>query len=892
MIRTLHSLLESGVTVLTASRRLAYALRMGFAQSALSSGKTVWRSPRVLPWSTWLRQQWLELRSQNDSSRSDALAEQLLNPAQARILWDQVVHGSELAHQLLNPSSAARMAARSWQRLNDYSIDIGSLAATASVETQALLEWIAQFERRCAELQAIDEARLARLALQVEFVPDEIVCLAGFDVLPPVLQSLSDRWQRAGKLATLDAEDRPTGEVAKIMAADREDELELAARWARARVDAGVARIGVVINSLQDRRHEVRRAFQDVFAPAARCIGSDDPSMPVTIAAPESLDTYPLVADALALLQLSNGSADSLLIGRLLRSPFLIAARSERHARAIADVRLREEQRSQWDWLTFERWAGMTECTQLQLAARTIAGLTRTEAGAAAPSVWSERWIRILQTSGWPGERKPSSVEYQTVGKFQETLAQFGTLDAVLGPVSGFTALQRLRELTQETSFEAQSEAGVVTVIDPTTVAGMQFDALWVAGLESSKLPAIAEPDPLLPIDVQRVAGMPEASARGMLQLGRRQLHRLIRSAPEVILSWPHRDDDAELQPSPLLADVPLRTLDTLILAPAQSLSDMLFAQRPVPQMLADQNAPRLQVQSARGGSMTIELQSRCAFRAQAQLRLRAEPLQVVSRGIEPRERGNLLHKVLEGVWHELGGQQRLLEMNDDQLVSLLHGIAARAAATTLQPANRVEARLVDLEVRAIVQQVQELMTIERQRPPFTVRSAETSERFALGELFIKLQPDRIDRLPNGGDLLVDYKLGESHKPRQWMDTVPGRPRRPQLPLYALAHAESVSALSYIVAAPGTVEYRGWSDGADVATGVDNYSPRPGMPPDWQALLAHWRTVLTALAENYVAGVATVDPLPQECRTCHLSTLCRVHELGSAAQPEPETDDE
>jgi len=438
---TLHSLLDSGVTVLTASRRLAYALRISFAQSVQASGKTVWRTPRVLPWSTWLRQQWLELRSQND-----AVPEQLLNAAQSRILWDQVVHRSELAQQLLNPSNAARMAARSWQRLHEYSIDIDSLAASASVETQAMLEWTAEFERRCDELQAIDEARLGQLALRLQFVPTDSVCLAGFDILPPVLQALSDLWQRAGKLASVDVTvDRRVRNVAKVMASNRDNEPELAARWARAQVDAGVARVGVVINSLQDRRHEVRRVFQDVFAPASRRIGIEDPTMPVTIAAPESLDTYPLVADALAVLQLGNGAADSLLIGRLLRSPFVVAAESERHLRALADVRLREEQRSQWDWASFERWAGMTECTQLQLAARRIAALTRTEAAAAAPSMWSERWVRVLQASGWPGERTPSSMEFQTVTKFQETLAQFGTLDAILGSVTGSTALQRLR---------------------------------------------------------------------------------------------------------------------------------------------------------------------------------------------------------------------------------------------------------------------------------------------------------------------------------------------------------------------------------------------------------------------------------------------------------------
>jgi ATP-dependent helicase/DNAse subunit B len=40
----------------------------------------------------------------------------------------------------------------------------------------------------------------------------------------------------------------------------------------------------------------------------------------------------------------------------------------------------------------------------------------------------------------------------------------------------------------------------------------------------------------------------------------------------------------------------------------------------------------------------------------------------------------------------------------------------------------------------------------------------------------------------------------------------------------------------------------------------------------------HWRKTLTQLAENFVAGQAVVDPLPQECTHCHLSAFCRVSE--------------
>ena len=142
MTDTLQSLLESGVTVLTASRRLAYALRLGFAQTAQASGKTAWRSPQVLPWSTWLREQWLEWRRLGDPPL------QLLNGAQARILWDEVVQRSDIAQSLLNPSqrsthgssqlaATARVldrhgdAVASHQRRNAGTADVGARVRTS-----------------------------------------------------------------------------------------------------------------------------------------------------------------------------------------------------------------------------------------------------------------------------------------------------------------------------------------------------------------------------------------------------------------------------------------------------------------------------------------------------------------------------------------------------------------------------------------------------------------------------------------------------------------------------------------------------------------------------------------------------------------------------------------
>jgi hypothetical protein len=64
---------------------------------------------------------------------------------------------------------------------------------------------------------------------------------------------------------------------------------------------------------------------------------------------------------------------------------------------------------------------------------------------------------------------------------------------------------------------------------------------------------------------------------------------------------------------------------------------------------------------------------------------------------------------------------------------------------------------------------------------------------------------------------------------------------------------------------------------------------RPAEAPDWDALLAYWEKNLTRLAQGYAAGDARVDPKrPQTCERCHLSTLCRIHELRGAEPEEAE----
>ena len=857
---------------------------MDYAVEMQARGHTVWQTPQILPWSTYLRDACLKQRTQ------ESLALQFLNDAQTLVVWEEIIAASSVGQSLLNPAQAARAASRSWQRLHQYQIPLAQIASFPSEEAQTFGAWAQSFVERTQAQDWLDSARFASSLIRKNTKPESRIALMGFDRLTPEMDALLAHWQTLGCEVLLiegNVESSTQRSACVVMAHDVDSELEDAARWARTQLEAGKMRIAVIVPNLSSRVTAVSRVFETILAPDQRGSGIHSAAQAFAIAASTSLARYPLVHSALLALQVAQGSADSTVVGQLLRSPFFAGADVEFTARALADVRLRRERHERWDLAALERWAGANHCPVLALNARTSLNELSSRT-AASPSVWSERFNSILLGLGWSKGRALASAELQTLRKFREVLASFGALDEVLGRLSFTAAVSQLRSALTEERFAPETAESPVTIIDPDTVAGMQFEAAWVLGLHANEWPAAPEPDAFIPIELQRKHGIPEASAELCLAAAQKQLQRLAACATEVVLSWPERDDDAELRPSPLLAPWPVIEREELFCSKVVTARELQFAKRPQFESIEDIEAPALAAGQVRGGARILELQSRCPFKSQAELRLHAEGLETVTPGVAADERGTLVHRVLAEVWAGIEGSSALQALSTVQLTQRVSASAERKAAALFKATTTHGARLVSLEVHAVVQWVVALLHVEQQRPAFRVQRAEQSEYIEIGGLSVRIQPDRVDQLVNEKFLLIDYKTGTAFKASQWLDAAnPGRPANPQLPLYALAHADRLAALAFAIVAPGTAEYRGFGEAAGISPGIAAYGDGKRQQlygvETWDALLQHWQEVLTALAYRYRAGEAEVDPLYDECRYCELATLCRVSERSDVA---------
>lgn len=894
---SLYQLLQNGATLLTASRHLSHVLREEYAQAAQTQGLQVWPTPGILPWSTYLR---IACQQQRSSSPD---AQRLLSEQQSLALWERIVADSDTGKALLNPAQAARNAQRSWQRLHQYRIPLHKVSAYPTEEAQTFFDWAQQFVAATHAKGWVDSARFASWLHASEFLPESDLIVYGFDDCTPDMEHLLQYWQERGVVVHRPESAPRRAQVQVLTAQDKQAELKQAAVWARAQLEAGMQRVAVVVPQLTAQAAQVQRRFTDVFAPAQRRIDVVAEPAAFRIVATPPLSSYPLAHHALLLLQLLQGRADVLLLGQLLRSPFFEGYDVEAAPRALADIAARELRQEYWNCGDVERLAATHQCSRLAACMQATNNYLREHQQRALPSEWTERFTQLLKLSGWSRGRALDSIEQQTFTKFQQTLAELSALDELLGKTSLSAMVATLGNVCNAASFAPESLDQAVTIIDVDSIAGMQFDALWVMGLQAGNWPPAPEPDPFLPIELQRTSRMPEASAEQCLRLARHKLQRLMQAADAVVLSWPQHDDDEELRVSPLLREfADVKDCDA---AKYPGLSAQLFEARPVMDSFGDEFAPPQTPGSAKGGTRILELQSRCPFRAQAELRLHAQPMPSVSPAVEATERGTLVHRVLTEVWQQLKdseGLKRALgvdapdhlpEASGAQLQARVQGIAERVAQQVLPATTVHRQRLAALEVELCTQWIMALLQLEAQRLPFRVHRAEQIENYELAGMQIRIQLDRIDELPDGGRLLVDYKTGVGNTTSDWLDREPGRPRSPQLPLYALAHQQQLAGITFAVLAPGKAEFRGLGDTDSIAPGIADYSqirPSNKLPgiETWDDLLEHWRNVLNSLAQQYLSGAAYVQPLKNECNYCHLRSLCRVHELLENLESETE----
>ena len=830
------------ITVVTPNRRLAHSLLLEFDDYQIARGLNSWEAADILPFGSWVERLW-EDALYSDLGESLPL---LLTPAQEQHLWERILAKSGL---LIVPQAAAQCR-EAWRLVHQWRI--GTTHAS-NEDAQAFAQWSSLYKKQTRD--DVDAARLPDLMLahlaKLKF-PSLVVAYA-FDATPLQTREFLERFTTEEC-----APDPVSAALARAPFPSAKHELEAAAKWARARLEEGKKRIGVVVPDLGPRRAEVARVFARTMQPGYNVTPTKvGAPFPFNISLGRPLAAYPLVDAALGLLQLSKEGVDFALASHLIRSPFIGGADTELSRRAQLDVRIRKDADAT---LSLAALIGATAEHVPLLRQRLEKVFEIGKQTAHSPAEWARHFSAVLDAAGFPGERTLDSDEFQARAKWHEMLGELAKLERIADRFSFSDAFDLLKRLCADTLFQPESPDAPIQILGVLEAQGQRFDCLWVSGLTDQVWPRDARPNPFIPIALQKKAGIPQASAEASLDYDRRITEEWTHSAAEVVFSHPTRDEERNLAPSPLISAVEEKAIG---IPDFPRYRDLIFAARKL-ESFQDVKAPPVVPGKQRGGTRVLADQAMCPFRAFARWRLGADQMEEPAPGLDARDRGKLLHALMREIWTRVRSHANLAKD--------MSTVIAQSAATAVEEMG-LEGRFAELERERLARLARDWLEIEKRRAPFEVEFLEQQRNLHIAGLQLDSRIDRMDKLvgEESGHVLIDYKTGGLMSTRQWEGP---RPDDPQVPLYAIAATEELAAVTFAKLRAGEMRFIGYSRSGNLLPNV--------APPraQWDALLAQWKKDAETLGKAFVSGDARVDPKEElkTCRRCDLQTLCRVHE--------------
>ncbi len=857
--------------VLCATARLALDLRRAHGDLQVARGAVTWQALQSSTPALWLDAM-VSRALLNGQIPPDAAAGGFLGHVQERNLWEQAIaRDTGAAAELFDREGMALAAMEAASLQRSWRIEVPE--ALHNAEYMAFLRWREDVDAASRDgdwrgMDAILAWRIACVERGIGGLPAR-VGLAGFILPDPAISRLLLVLEARGvELFRVDfgcgSDVAPRG----IECPDTEAECRAAANWARQRLaQAGERRLRlrIAVAELPACRRQLDAALAEALHGDAIGAGWAAQERDYAFVGGEPLAAQPLVETALSLLQIyaSPRRIAQTDFGALLCAPGWSADVDEADARARIEAGLRESLPPEAGLERFRaaigRLAGAVPAPHLLAQLDVLLGATRAATRRQAPSAWGRAFSELLDALGWPGQRPLLAAEAGALDELRELMAGLASLDAILGRIDRGEALRQLRRQCRDRAFRARRRTPPhveVCSLDEATAGAV--DGLWVIGLNEGAWPPAPRPNPILPAELQRRAGIPAARADSLADAARETQALWCASAPDVVFSWSQQEGEKALRPSPLLAGL------------AASMPDAAPDAAPPPaadpgavEYIYDARAPEVGAdEHVRGGTGLLAAQAACPAWAFHEYRLGAAVLPAPTFGLDALVRGSLLHAALEAFWTGRGlaelqamdAAMRAAEIG--RVVGLALDAHDRDAVEPLPP------RLRALEAQRLAELLATWLEVEATRADFRVQACEERQRLDIEGLGINVVVDRVDRLADGRLAIIDYKSGRSDRTKTWADA---RITEPQLPIYA-ALAFPDRAVAAVALARVTREdpaFLGVAEDAGLLPGVaalDDQRRRFATAdfPDWPTLRACWAERIREVAREVKQGAAAV----------------------------------
>jgi len=871
---------EGGYTLLTGTSRLARRLLHAYRLRKIKNHEKGWQTPAVSSFNRWVRSNFDQLW---EPSRP-------LSRVAALRLWEEAVHRVSLLEGLnegpflflelqkafdlltrhgLNPASPPV-----GHRLSDWRREVSKVFLTLA-ENGRFVSWAQVLER----LGEAFEANRLR--------PPEKVILCGFDLLSPIERSFLERLGRTSSISFWQAAKGPDDKnTVRVYATPEQECRDVCAEILRA-WNEGKKRLGLVFFDPEYSRW-IEQCFEELVDREER--PPDKLRYNLTLGTP--LSEHPLFQTALVPLRLLSEAEPQRLLSSLLTSPYV------RKGATNWDEGIRRVL-----WPLGDRGKLERNLEDLDRLGYPVGSIRLFTAYRRRPlRYWCSGLERVWQDLSFP----VCSCETDTLAKdhllhlSEELSNEAGHVETdSTGALAWFVSSAQGFEVIEKTP-----ETAGIQILTPIESRGLAFERLWVVGAHGRVLPEPVRRYPFLdPDEIRQVEG---TTAEAQWESGRRNLSYLLASSPEVTLSRAvSQGEDEVFLPCPFLPDETgrekvRRTIDLWQSPPREwmrarwlreGLQGIVSTQKEEPQVPLSGPVPSL----PRSLEVTeVETLLSCPFQFFASRLLKLEPLEEREWGLDPAERGTLIHRILKRFVSGLHREAPDWPERDEKALELLEktvdAVLSNEEGGLFLEAERL--RLLGDEQNEGLLKVWLREEQQRARDGWRFEAAEISfDGLPLGDtgLTVRGRVDRVDHHDKEGRILWDYKTGNVPKGQE----IFGEMVRPQLPLYLLALKKGLLSPCKEDKRPVRAGYIGLKRIADVSIKEVKV---PGKETAWEAFLPQWEEEVKRRLEEPLQGLFKADPKPPPkgnegaCRYCSFEILCDI--LGRDVQGGEEESDE
>ena len=838
----MYSWLQEAVSekreVVTASRRLARELRNAFDHRQVAAGYRSWLTPAVFSWHDWLGRQL-------DRVAQPAELPQVIDAASSTLIWERCLQ-QRIPDGLPGFEGLVRQASQSWLRIQEWNISVAELHKAARSQDERIFADAARdYQQRLSDNRWIDAGGKVALVSQLldagKMTPSTHLTFAGFDRVSPGVRQLMGVLERTGTTVQF-APPSTNNSKPGVASFDHVDaELRAAGAWARCQLDENAAaKVAIVVPGLESGAADSTRLIREGLVPGWQYGGPEFASA-ANVSYGRKLSEYPAISIALLALRWASQPLDSRQISLLLRSRCLASDVTTGRSRLEIELRCHPDRH----WLPEDFTRVFTGCEESEDAKRfleSVATLAQVRAGKnerLRPGEWVRKIDALLTSLHWPGPASLDSEEFQLVNRWRELLNEYARIEVVSPLVNFGEVVRRLVAMSADILYQPDSGPGIVQVLGILEATGMEFDHVWVSGMDSSQWPPASTPARFISLPLQRRHRMPDATPGDTLEFARQVLRGFAASGKQCIFSSVTAKDDLELAPTSILDE-----LDGVqVEQPRDSgwYAKTLAIPNGLPIESNDPIPPVGAHEKIRGGAYTVQRQYTEPFGAFVHGRLGVRTLETIAAGLSPSARGNIIHNALHNLLAARPSQDEVSGWSTEERRQRIGSAVDASLAEHGKSADAVLRRILRLERGRLLRLLENFVVAESNRVPFEVADVERKFDYNKFGIELGLRVDRIDRLADGKLLVIDYKTGI---PKHFLDRS-GALTDLQLVVYADALQEEVGGLALINIDSRTIDSRGAGAGGSWSK---QYSD------DWPETLQLWRAEVHRVVKEMAAG--------------------------------------